>query len=65
MSMQYLTNLGWHSLDLGVVQLHVRNDGVDWGLLGQFDDTVLEFLDTNSNIISQVALIFNGQPEVT
>ncbi len=29
MSMQYLANLGWYSLDLGVVQHHVRNDGVD------------------------------------
>jgi hypothetical protein len=29
MSVQYLANLGWYSLDLGVVQRHVRNDGVD------------------------------------
>jgi hypothetical protein len=29
MSVQYLVNLGWYSLDLGVVQRHVRNDGLD------------------------------------
>jgi hypothetical protein len=29
MSMQYLANLGWYSLDLGVAQGHVRNDGVN------------------------------------
>ncbi len=29
MSVQYLTNLGWYSLDLGAVQHHVRNDGVN------------------------------------
>jgi hypothetical protein len=64
MSVQYFANLGWYSLDLGVIQRHVRNDGINYGLLGQFNDAVLEFLDTNSNIISGVALIFNGQHEV-
>jgi hypothetical protein len=29
MSMQYLTNLGWYSLDLGAAQSYVRNDGVN------------------------------------
>ncbi len=29
MSVQYLANLGWYSLDLGVAQGHVRNDGVN------------------------------------
>ncbi len=65
MSVQYLANLGWYSLDLGVTQGYVRNDGVDQSSLGQFNDAVLEFLDTNSNIISGMALIFNGQLEVT
>ncbi len=65
MSVQYLANLGWYSLDLGVAQSYVRNDGVNQGSLGQFNDAVLEFLDTNSNIIGGVALIFNGQLEIT
>jgi hypothetical protein len=29
MSVQYLANLGWYSLDLGVAQGYVRNDGVN------------------------------------
>ena len=29
MSMQYLANLGWYSLDLGVAQGYVRNDEVN------------------------------------
>ncbi len=29
MSMQYLTNLGWYSLDLGVTQSYAGNDGVN------------------------------------
>jgi hypothetical protein len=29
MSVQYLANLGWYSLDLGVSQGYVRNDGVN------------------------------------
>ncbi len=61
MSVQYLANLGWHSLDLGVTQSYVRNDGVNQGSLGQFNDIVLEFLDASSNITSRVSLIFNGQ----
>ncbi len=65
MSVKYLANLSRYSLDLGVAQSYVVNDGVNQGLLGQFNDAVLEFLDTNSNIISRVALIFNGQLEVT
>ena len=64
MSVQYLANLCWYSLDLGVVQPHVKNGGTNLGSLGQFNDAVSEFLDTNSNIISQVALIFNRQLEV-
>jgi hypothetical protein len=27
MSVQYLANLGWYSLDLGVTQSYVGNDG--------------------------------------
>jgi hypothetical protein len=65
MSVQYLANLGWYSLDLGVIQRHVRNDGVNLSSLGQFNDAILDFLDNNSNIFSRVALIFNGQLEVT
>jgi hypothetical protein len=29
MSVQYLANLGWYSLDLGAIQGHVGNDGVN------------------------------------
>jgi hypothetical protein len=29
MSVQYLANLGWYSLDLGVAQGNVRNDGAN------------------------------------
>jgi hypothetical protein len=29
MSVQYLANLGWYSLHLGVAQSYVRNDGVN------------------------------------
>ncbi len=65
MSVQYLANLGWYSLDLGVAQSYIRNDGVNYGSFGQFNDAVLEFLNINSNIISKMALIFNGQLEVT
>ncbi len=64
MSVQYLANLCRYSLDLGIAQSYVRNDGVNKSSLGQFNDAVFEFIDTNSNIISRVALIFNGQLEV-
>ncbi len=65
MSMQYPDDLGQYSLDFGVAQGYIRNDGVNYSSLGQFNDAVLEFLDTNSYIIGGVALIFNGQLEVT
>ncbi len=29
MSVQYLSDLGWSSLDLGVTQSYVRNDGMN------------------------------------
>ncbi len=65
MSVQYLANLGRYSLDLGITQSYIRNDGVNKSSLGQFNDAILKFLDAHSNIISSVALTFNGQLEVT
>ncbi len=55
---------GWDRLSLDVHQSYVSNDRVYQGALGKLIGSVLELLDVDSDIVSEMALILDVQPRI-